>query len=55
MADNQKNILKNKNVVNKKMTTIIDYSKMTVAQLKMRVGDFKTGRRGRPSKQDYID
>ena len=55
MADNQKNILKNKNVVTKKMTTILDYSAMTVAQLKERVGDFKLGRRGRPSKQDYID
>ena len=55
MADKQKIILKNKNVVIKKMTTILDYSAMTVAQLKERVGDFKLGRRGRPSKKDYID
>ena len=55
MSESKKNILKNKNVVNKKMTTILDYSAMTVSELKNRVGDFKTGRRGRPSKQDYID
>ena len=41
MADKQKIILKNKNVVIKKMTTILDYSAMTVAQLKERVGAFK--------------
>ena len=54
MSESKKNILNNKNIVNKKMTKL-DYMIMSVADLKIRVGDFKTGRRGRPSKQDYID
>ena len=47
-------ILKKKNLAIREMTRL-DYIAMSVSQLKERVGDFKTGRRGRPSKQDYID
>ena len=55
MSGNQKNILKNKNLDNNKKMTRLDYIVMSVDELKARVGDFKSGRRGRPSKQDYID
>ena len=54
MASNQKNILKKNNLANRKMTRA-DYLGMEMNQLKNLVGSFSLGRRGRPSKKDYID